>query len=354
VGVFVTSFECKQSVTAVLVSYQTGPILFQAVSSALQQTKVSQVIVVDNGNPESVLNILSRRFSADPRFLLLTGHGNIGFSQGCNLGARHATGEILLLLNPDCIVPGNGVNALLRISSGLEGDWMLTPRLVNPDRSEQLSARREILTPWIAFVEGFRLYKLCPNHPYLKRFNHHDNPQPDEVQEIPVASGACLMLSRASYEAIGGMDESFFFHVEDVDFCMRFRKAGGKIFYSPHVSFVHALGSSEVSRTYVEWHKTLGFKRYFKLHFTGVYPPGFVGFVNACITLRFAVIALKELLFSPIRSFSRKRRVSVPVERVAGPVSYSFKGTEDEKIGENSPEYRELPTSHIPNPDSYE
>jgi N-acetylglucosaminyl-diphospho-decaprenol L-rhamnosyltransferase len=335
-----------KSVSIVLVSYHTGQILFHSVSSVLKQAKVCQVIVVDNGNLESDINELIRRFGSDPRFLMLTGHGNVGFSKGCNLGEKHATGEILMLLNPDCVVPSNGIDLLLNIAFGLEGNWLLSPRLVNPDRTEQRGARREILTPWIAFVEGFRLYKLAPSHPYFKRFNHLDHPCPNETQEIPVASGACLMLRRDSYTAIGGMDDSFFFHVEDVDFCLRFRKAGGKIYYCPQVSFVHALGTSDVSRTHVEWHKTMGFKRYFKLHFTGVYPPGFVGFVNACITLRFVVIALKELLFSPIRSFSRKRKAFVPVEQVAGSVSYPFKGTEDEKIEGNTPEYRELPTSH--------
>jgi len=341
------------SVSAVLVSYHTGNILFHAVSSALHQSKICQVIVVDNGNSESDLNELSRRFGSDPRFMLLTGHGNIGFARGCNLGVKHATGEILMLLNPDCVVPGNGITALLKAASGIEGDWMLSPRLVNPDRSEQQGCRREILTPWIAFVEGLRLYKIAPNHPYFKRFNHSHLACPMEVAEIPVASGACLMLPRLRYEAIGGMDESFFLHVEDVEFCLRFRKAGGKIYYVPNVSFVHALGTSEVSRTFVEWHKTIGFKRYFKLHFSGVYPPGFIGFVNFCITLRFVAIALKELVFAPLRSFRRINKASVAPERAAGPVSYSFNGTEAEKSGESNSEYLEPQTSQIPNPDSF-
>lgn len=341
-----------RSVSVVIVSYHTGPILFHAVTSVMEQSKVCQVIVVDNGNPESDLNELTRRFGSDHRFVLLTGHGNIGFSKGCNLGVSHACAEILLLLNPDCVVPRSGITALLKIAIGLDGEWMLSPRLVNPDRTEQLGARREILTPWIAFIEGFRLYKIAPNHPYFKRFNHHDRPRPDNTQEVPVASGACLMLSRTAYKSIGGMDESFFFHVEDIDFCLRFRKAGGKIYYCPQTSFVHALGTSEVSRTYVEWHKSIGLARYFRLHFSGVYPPGFTGFVIVSIFVRFALISLKELFSTMLQKIGLVRKSQIKSDSSA-PAFFIAKETLNEKIVDKTPELHEQQSSHIKSPDSY-
>jgi N-acetylglucosaminyl-diphospho-decaprenol L-rhamnosyltransferase len=344
--------EGLASVSVVMVSYQTGPILFKSIASALEQDAIRQIIVVDNGNSASVIKALQKEFGSDKRLVLVTGHDNIGFARGCNLGVEKAEGDMLLLLNPDCIIPENGINDLLKIAATKKGNWVLAPRLVNPDRTEQQGGRREILTPWMAFVEGFRLYKIAPNHPYFKRFNLHDHTRLSEVTEVPVISGACLMIKKSAYQSIGGMDEGYFLHVEDIDFCLRFRKTGGQIYFCPQTSFVHALGTSEVDRTFVEWHKANGFKRYFKMHFSGIYPPGFIGFVTGSVFVRFALIALKELFSSMLRRVGLKKKLQKCPE-VLDPVSLVAKKKSDEKALENTPELHEQQPSQISNPDSY-
>ncbi|MCF8069619.1 MAG: glycosyltransferase family 2 protein [Desulfobacterales bacterium] len=298
-----------RSVSVVLVSFHTGPVLFKAVSSVLNQSEICQVILVDNGNPDTALNELSQCFASDTRFELLTGHGNIGFAGGCNLGVESVKGEFLLLLNPDCIIPDNdSICSLIDTANNLEGDCLLAPRLLNPDQTEQQGGRREILTPWLAFVEGTKLYKLFPNHPYFKRFNMHNQPLPTEVTEIPVTSGACMLLRTSLYRSLGGMDEGFFLHVEDIDFCMRFRKAGGRIFFCPHIPVIHTLSSSQVSERFVEWHKVKGFRRYFKKHFTGLYPAGFISLVNLAIYIRFFILTSKNFFLSLLKRPGFKKK----------------------------------------------
>ena len=298
-----------KSISVVIVSYQTGPILFKSIASVLKQKEISQIIVVDNGNPVTVVDALMREFATDERFQLISGHGNMGFSRACNLAVKSVTGDFLLLLNPDCIVPDNGIILLAQSAESFTGKWLLAPSLINTDGTEQQGSRREILTPWIAFVEGVKLYKLLPNHPYFKRFNQHNQPLPDEIAEIPVTSGACMLLKTSVYRDFGGMDEGYFLHVEDIDFCLRFRKAGGEIYFNPQITFFHALGTSKVSRLFIEWHKLLGFKRYFRLHFSNIYPPGFIGMLNCLITFRFGLIAMKELLKIIIRPRSFQKNV---------------------------------------------
>jgi len=290
-----------KSISVVMVSYHTGPILFDSIAAVLAQQSVIQMIVVDNGNPVSVVEDLQEQVGANEHFQLLTGHGNIGFSRACNLGVEKVTQNFLLLLNPDCIVTSEGLETFLDIAEASTGRWLLAPRLLNSDLSEQQGCRRELLTPWMAFVESTRLYRLFPRHPYFKRFNHNGKPLPAEVTEVPVTSGACMFLEPWLYRDLGGMDEGYFLHVEDIDFCLRFRKSGGEIFFCPQISFIHAAGSSETSRVFVEWHKSLGFKRYFRKHFTGMYPSGFIGLVNLLISVRFLLLAAKELLLHPVR-----------------------------------------------------
>jgi N-acetylglucosaminyl-diphospho-decaprenol L-rhamnosyltransferase len=293
------SIQClgiMKNISAIIVSYHTGPVLFKSIFSALEQEEINQVIVVNNGNPDSVVEALMGEFASDSRFEIISGHGNIGFACACNLGVKSTINDYILLLNPDCIIPDKGIDRLFRAAKSLGEKWLVTPRLVNSDGTDQQGSRREILTPWIAFVEGFKLYKIVPNHPYFKRFDHHDKPLPTKVVEVPVTSGACMMLKTAFYRDLGGMDEAYFLHVEDIDFCLRLRNAGGKIYFCPEVTFVHVLGTSEVGRVFVEFNKLKSLRRYFRIHFSGIYPLGFVGLVNCLLTIRFVLITIKECL----------------------------------------------------------
>ena len=103
-----------EGVSVVMVSYRTGDVLFVAIDAVLarDQEGVAELILIDNGNPPEVVAELVRRAEAEPRFTLVGGRGNIGFAQGCNLGARHARGRHLLLLNPDCRLGPGAVPAL--------------------------------------------------------------------------------------------------------------------------------------------------------------------------------------------------------------------------------------------------
>lgn len=315
-------------ISVVIVSYHTGPILFESISSVLKQKIISQVIVVDNGNPASVVIALSSKFARDERFQLITGQGNIGFSRACNLAAKRATGDFILLLNPDCIVHEDGINHLVHIAESYKGKWLLTPHLINPDGTDQQGGRREILTPWIAFVEGIKLYRFLPNHPYFKRFNNHNMPLPTKVTQVSVTTGAFMLLKTSVYRELGGMDEGYFLHVEDIDFCLRFRNAGGNIYFCPNVTFVHVLGTSKVCRLFIEWHKMNGLKRYFRLHFLNIYPRGFISLVNWLIAIRFGLITIKEFLFGIFRFRLHRKKEVILIENKE---SISF--TSDEKLG---------------------
>ena len=95
-------------VTAVIVSYYTGPVLCDCLK-ALGDQAVSEIVVVDNGNPEGAVEEAVEPVKEKVR--ILTGHGNIGFAAACNLGAGAASGDYLLFLNPDAIMAAGGGRA---------------------------------------------------------------------------------------------------------------------------------------------------------------------------------------------------------------------------------------------------
>lgn len=259
-------------VSVVMVSYRTGPVLIAAIEAVLapNQQGLVELVLVDNGNPPEVAAELDRRAASDPRLVLVTGHGNVGFARGCNIGARRARGRDLMLLNPDCRLAPGAVPALLAEAGTLGEHWMLGCRVVNPDGSDQRGSRRALLTPVTALVETFRLDRLAPKLLRRRRLNQHESPLPDRTVPVPAVSGACMMLPAATFRAVGGMDEGYFLHVDDLDLCLRLHRDGVPVHFVPHVEAVHHAGSSRASSIRIEWHKARGFLRYFRVHYRGL------------------------------------------------------------------------------------
>ena len=287
-------------VSVIMVSYRTGPVLFAAIESVLSpdQEGVVELILIDNGNPPEVTAELAHRAAAEPRLALISGHGNVGFARGCNLGAQHARGRHLLLLNPDCCLGSGAVPALLAEAAALGEVWMLGCRVLNPDGSNQRGSRREVLTPFTALVEVFRLDRLAPRLLGRHRLNHHESPLPDGIARVPAITGACMMLPAAAFHAVGGMDEGYFLHVDDLDFCLRLRQARIPVYFVPHVEAIHQASSSESSPIRIEWHKTRSFLRYFRTHYGGPRWLLLAGPLAAGFMARFGVIATQSLLRS--------------------------------------------------------
>src|SRR5262245_31495246 len=114
--------------SVVMVSYHTGPILFQAITAVLGQTAPTELILVDNGNPAEVTRKLNSLRAMHKNVKVSTGHGNIGFGKGCNLGAKSASGTFFLMLNPDCILQPDTVQRLHQSVSKITQPAMLGVR----------------------------------------------------------------------------------------------------------------------------------------------------------------------------------------------------------------------------------
>jgi N-acetylglucosaminyl-diphospho-decaprenol L-rhamnosyltransferase len=130
---------------------------------------------------------------------------------------------------------------------------------------------------------------MAPNHPYFRRLNQHNLPLPEEVSVVPAVSGACMLMPLDDYRTIGGMDERYYLHVEDLDLCFSIARAGGTVLFVPQVSIVHYKSTSEASAARIEWHKARGFTQYFRKNFTGLYPNLFLSAVNVLVWCYFVM-----------------------------------------------------------------
>ena len=292
-------------ISVVMVSYRTGPVLYAAIEAVLardrEQAGVVELILVDNGNPPEVVGELRRRTETEPRLKLVSGHGNVGFARGCNIGARRARGRYLLLLNPDCCLAPGAIPTLLAEAVALGSDWLLGCRVVDPDGRDQRGSRRALLTPYTALVEAFRLDRLAPWLLRRYRLNHHDRPLPRGTGRVPAVSGACMMLPAATFQAVGGLDEDYFLHVDDLDLCLRLHRTGIPVYFVPHVEAVHHAGSSRAGPVKVEWYKALSFLHYFGKQFRGLRHLPLLVPLGAGILARFGIGALQSLLRSAWR-----------------------------------------------------
>ena len=135
-------------------------------------------------------------------------------------------------------------------------------RILNIDGAEQRGARRGEVTPVTALVSLTRLSHAAP----LRRFeiHHETDPEPGQKIAVPTISGACLAMTHEDYAALGGFDEGYFLHVEDVDLCWRVRRSGGRVLFAPAARVVHLGSTSHTSPWKVEFFKGLGLVRYFR------------------------------------------------------------------------------------------
>ena len=213
--------------SVVIVSYRTGPVLIDSLRAALEQDAVDTVVLVDNGNAAETRRAIDALAAADNRLRVIRGHGNVGFARGCNIGVKTGTGSHILLLNPDCVLRPGVVSRGLQVLANHADASALTVRIENTDGTEQRGGRRNLMTPWTCLVEQFRLDRLMPNHPHFQRLNLNETEPLTEITPVECISGAFMLMPRAVYDRVGGMDEDYFLHVEDVDLCFRIQETGG-------------------------------------------------------------------------------------------------------------------------------
>jgi GT2 family glycosyltransferase len=210
------------------------------------------------------------------------------------MGAASSSAEYIALVNPDLIVGHDTFERLLVTLRDRPEVAICGAHLLNPDGTEQRGGRREVLTPWRALTEALRLDRLFPRHPHFRRLNLHETTAPLVATEVPTVSGAFLVLSRAWWQKLGGMDERIFLHLEDTDLCLRALNLGGIVLFRGDIPVHHHLSTSDAPRIFIEWHKTRSAVYYFHKHFSATYPRWALRLVNFALWCRFVAVATRQ------------------------------------------------------------
>ena len=243
----------KMKCSIIILNWNGADMLRQYLPSVVQHTSLPDcdIIVADNGSTDSSLDVLAKEFPTVKTIVL---DKNYGFAEGYNRAIEQVDSEYVVLLNSDVEVTQN---------------W-LTPLLDYMDSHPKTAAVQPKIRSWLRkdFFEhaGAAGGYLSPlGYPYCRgrRFGRveEDKGQYDSIIGVDWTSGACMCVRTSVYKELGGLDASFFAHMEEIDLCWRMRNAGWQLACVPQ-STVYHLGGGSLSynnprKTYLNFRNNL-------------------------------------------------------------------------------------------------
>ena len=182
---------------------------------------IAEIIVVDDASSPPFT-------TSDPRVRVLGNRHNLGFAGSCNRGAAAARGEYLLFLNNDVEALPGWLKPLLTVLAERPEVGIVAPKLIHPDGTVQHCGK----------VWGdLEAPHSQPSHIYYRE--PADAPKVNRSREYPLVTGACMLVRRAEFLALGPFDESYQNGWEDDDLCYAFRSGGKKIWYCAESTLIH-------------------------------------------------------------------------------------------------------------------
>ncbi|MCA1585607.1 MAG: glycosyltransferase family 2 protein [Acidobacteria bacterium] len=226
----------------IIVSYNVRDELDACLHSLTTRTNEysARVTVVDNGSTDGTVAMLRARW---PDVDVIAHDTNVGFAAANNVGIRHGSGELVLLLNPDTIVTPHAI-ATLVAALGTGGHVAAAgPRLVDGHGRAELSfgwdvnPTGELRQKWLMAAHARHVRSAVRR---IDRWSRMPGPR-------KWLSAACLLVRRRELEAVGLLDERYFMYYEDVDLCVALRRRGRTVLFVPRAEVQHLRGRSASS-----------------------------------------------------------------------------------------------------------
>jgi len=198
------------------------------------QHEDSEIIVADNASTDDSVGYVRQHF---PSVKIIQLEKNFGFAGGYNEAIKQITSEYVVLINQDVAVTENWLPPMLKMMEEDETIGALQPRI----RAHLQRTHFEYAGAAGGWIDRFG-YTFCRGR--IFDAVEEDTNQYNTPAEIFWASGACMLTRKKIYESLGGLDEDFFAHMEEIDLCWRMKNAGYKIMYCPDSVVYHLGGGS--------------------------------------------------------------------------------------------------------------
>lgn len=225
----------------VIVNYNSGQYLRRCLESLCLSDQRLSIVIVDNNSDDQSLRAIEDFNTGEHSLNIVRNDQNIGFSCGVNIGRNHLDGEYLMLLNPDCQVHPHTLNMLCKAFEENPGAGVVGALVFNEDGTEQRGCRRNEPTIIRSIVTTLGLSD------YFSGVDQTGKVMPDQAVAVDAVSGSAMMMRLKIFDDVGGMDESYFLHCEDLDVCRKVREGGHSVLFEPRVSVFHRQGGSSAS-----------------------------------------------------------------------------------------------------------
>ena len=240
----------SRELSVIIVSYNVSPFLKLCLYSVQEAIKTldAEVFIVDNASDDNSVEMVTKAF---PGFNVIDNKTNKGFSTANNQAIEKATGRIILLLNPDTIIPEDTFTKLISFYDNHPDAAGVGVKMIDgsgnylPESKRSLPSARDFIFRFSGMI------KIFPESKVISRYVM-GHLSPDKTWEIPVLAGAFLAFPRKVLERTEPLDEAFFMYGEDIDFSYRLSQIG-KNYYYPGIKIIHFKGESTVKdENYIE------------------------------------------------------------------------------------------------------
>lgn len=222
------------SVSVVILNFNGRNYLEEFLPNVIQNSSPHEVIIADNASTDDSVSYLKTHF---PEIKLIEIPENLGYAGGYNYALNHIKSDYYILLNSDVETTPNWIDPVIRLMKQNENIVACQPKIKSYLHKEYF----EYAGAAGGFIDQLG-YPFCRG----RIFSHLEEDQGQYDDNIPVfwATGACLFVKSNAFHELGGLDEKFFAHMEEIDFCWRAKNAGYEIYYCGESTVYHVGGGT--------------------------------------------------------------------------------------------------------------
>ena len=240
-------------VAIVILNWNGSDMLQKFLPTLVEHTAINgvEIIVADNNSTDNSMQMMQERFPQIRRIVL---DDNYGFAGGYNRALQQVEAEYYLLLNSDIEVTEGWLEPMLSYMDAHGEIAACQPKLIDykdPEKFEYAGGAGGFMDRWGYMYCRGRVFDTVEK----------DNGQYDSVASLFWATGACLLVRSVDYWAVGGLDDKFFAHQEEIDLCWRLRSRNRGIVAIPQSRVLHVggatLNSSNPYKTFLNFRNNL-------------------------------------------------------------------------------------------------
>jgi GT2 family glycosyltransferase len=224
-------------VAVVILNFNGKSFLEKFLPEIISHSLPHNIIVADNGSTDDSISLVKEFF---PQVTLIENGGNYGYAKGYNLALKKIEAEYYVLLNSDVEVSANWITPVISLMDGDEKIAACQPKLLDFNQRDTF----EYAGASGGFIDKYG-YPFCRGRVFNSL--EKDNDQHNQSREVFWASGACLFVRADAFWKVGGFDNDYFAHMEEIDLCWRLKNVGYKIYVEP-ASVIYHIGGGTLNK----------------------------------------------------------------------------------------------------------